>query len=183
MKTKTTPSGQEHAWKTPSMASLDQSASPSPLTELFSTESFQLGWDNNLAFHVANHVIHLRQYRGETQMEIAKAMGTSQAKIARIEGGDANITLETIERLVAALRGRLRFAIEPSEIHFPQMPVWWECALSGLTASTVWTLNAVAADSLDNPQKAAAMFSCHSPAQTVTKLASIHDQDLEADAV
>lgn len=101
-------------------------ASPSLLADVYESPDFRLSWDNEASFHVANHVIHLRQYRGYSQLRVASAMGTSQSKVARIEGGDENITLKTLKRIAAALKGRLRLAIEPQEILFPRMPDWWD---------------------------------------------------------
>src|SRR5262249_59207698 len=83
-------------------------------------------WGNNdFAFHVAKHTTRLRNYRGQSKASVASAMGTSQSAVARIEGGDENITLRTLKRLAEALDGRIRFAIEPQELSFPRWPEWW----------------------------------------------------------
>lgn len=94
--------------------------------DLYASDEFRLQWDNDISRHVAEHSIHLRRYRRMSQARVAKRMGTSQAKMARIEGGDENITLRTLKRLAAALRGRIRFAIEPEELSLPTLPPWWE---------------------------------------------------------
>jgi transcriptional regulator with XRE-family HTH domain len=77
-------------------------------------------------FHVAHNVVRLRKFRKLTQHQLASSVGTSQASIARLEGGQANITLRTLQRLVGALDGRLRLWIEPAEANLPQLPDWWE---------------------------------------------------------
>lgn len=44
-----------------------------------------------------------RQESGLSQTEIAARMGTSQSAVARIEQGDADVRLSTLERYAAAL--------------------------------------------------------------------------------
>lgn len=61
-------------------------------------------------------------------------MGTSQSAVARIESGDDNITVSTLKRLVDALEGRIRFAIEPKELSLPRWGEWWELVSAGLGA-------------------------------------------------
>jgi transcriptional regulator with XRE-family HTH domain len=48
-------------------------------------------------------VFRLRTEAGLTQAELAQRMGTTQSAIARIEGGGSRPTLETLERLAAAV--------------------------------------------------------------------------------
>lgn len=115
---------------------------PSPSRELYASRDFRLDWDNDISFHVAENAIHLRKRRGMSQADIAKIMGTSQPAIARIEGGDENITLETLKRLVSALQGRIRFAIEPHELSLPKWPEWWTSVGIALGAPSGWDLRA-----------------------------------------
>jgi len=103
----------------------------SQATELYLNTDFQLAWDNNAAFHLAENVLHLRRYRQVTQAVVADKMGTSQGKIARIEGGDENVTLSTVTRIAEALDGRLRLSIEPREHKFLCLPNWWDCIHNG----------------------------------------------------
>jgi transcriptional regulator with XRE-family HTH domain len=44
---------------------------------------------------------------GLSQTEVAARMGTSQSAVARIESGDADVRLSTLERYAAALGRRL----------------------------------------------------------------------------
>jgi transcriptional regulator with XRE-family HTH domain len=44
---------------------------------------------------------------GLSQTEVAARMGTSQSAVARLESGDADIRLSTLERYAAALDRRL----------------------------------------------------------------------------
>ena len=52
-------------------------------------------------------VHRLRTEAGLTQAELAERMGTTQSAIARMEGGGARPTLETLEKLAAAVGGEL----------------------------------------------------------------------------
>ena len=49
---------------------------------------------------------------GLSQTEVAARMGTSQSAVARLESGDADVRLSTIERYVAALGERLDWGFE-----------------------------------------------------------------------
>jgi len=48
-------------------------------------------------------VHRLRTEAGLTQVELAERMGTTQSAIARVEGGGARPTLETLEKLAGAV--------------------------------------------------------------------------------
>jgi ribosome-binding protein aMBF1 (putative translation factor) len=50
---------------------------------------------------------------GLSQTEVAARMGTSQYAVARLESGDADVRLSTLERYVAALGERLDWGFEP----------------------------------------------------------------------
>jgi transcriptional regulator with XRE-family HTH domain len=122
---------------------------------VYRSKAFRAAWENELPFHVAVSVVHLRRYRGYSQAKVAKAMGTSQPKIARIEGGDENVTLATLKRLAMALRGRVALVIEPAESLLPKLPPWWEMQDCGLEAAGNWTLKIVVSRE-DGPTKQAA---------------------------
>src|SRR6478609_9100913 len=49
---------------------------------------------------------------GLSQTEVAARMGTSQSAVARLESGDADIRLSTLERYAAALGHRLDVRLE-----------------------------------------------------------------------
>lgn len=114
-------------------ASVLSSDSSSPLASLFADHDFQLDWDNDLPFKLAEHLIELRRFRGLTQEQLASVLKTSQAQIARLESGEANPTLRSVERIVRALRGRTRFTIEPEELRTVQPPSWQHQLVSGVT--------------------------------------------------
>lgn len=67
-----------------------------------------------LALVVARAVVERRRALGLTQEELAARLGTSQTQIWRLESGQANLTLKTLEKLgeVLGLTPQLRFADE-----------------------------------------------------------------------
>ena len=58
-------------------------------------------------------IIKLRQRRGMTQADLAKAIGSRQANVSRLERFDANLTLDTLEKVAAALGASLRIDLVP----------------------------------------------------------------------
>jgi ribosome-binding protein aMBF1 (putative translation factor) len=58
-------------------------------------------------------IIKLREKRGMTQSDLAKAIGTRQANVSRLERFDANLTLGTLEKVALALGANLRIDLEP----------------------------------------------------------------------
>lgn len=95
------------------------------MTDLARQPEVRLALDNDALFRVAENLIYLRRHRKLTQANLAKKMGTSQAKVARIEGGRENVTLRTLEKAVVALEGRLSLSIAPAELELPKAPGWW----------------------------------------------------------
>jgi len=57
-------------------------------------------------------ITKLRQQRGMTQADLAKAIGTRQANVSRLERFDANLTLGTLEKVARALGASLRIDLE-----------------------------------------------------------------------
>ncbi|MGH4021743.1 MAG: helix-turn-helix domain-containing protein [Pseudonocardiaceae bacterium] len=52
---------------------------------------------------IVGDLVAARHEHGLSQTEIAARMGTSQSAIARLEGGDVDVRLSTLERYAAAL--------------------------------------------------------------------------------
>lgn len=116
--------------------------SNSPLAEVYGTEEFRNEWANDVRFHVARNLLHLRRYRGLSQTELAALVGTSQSAVARTESGQENITMDTLERYMTRLRGRLHVSIVPQEYaSYPICP-WWE-STSTYTVGGSWQWAAV----------------------------------------
>lgn len=64
-------------------------------------------------FALASAMIKARGDADMTQEQVAKAMGTTQAVIARLEGGKVLPSTRTLERFAKATRTRLRISFEP----------------------------------------------------------------------
>jgi predicted transcriptional regulator len=61
---------------------------------------------------LAGDLVELRSRLGLSQTEVAARMGTSQSAVARLESGDADVRLSTLDRYAAALDHRLEFRIQ-----------------------------------------------------------------------
>jgi transcriptional regulator with XRE-family HTH domain len=66
-------------------------------------------------FAVASALIKARSEADMTQEQVARAMGTTQAVVARLESGRAMPSTRTLERFAKATRTRLRISFEPAE--------------------------------------------------------------------
>lgn len=66
-------------------------------------------------FAVASALIQARSSAAMTQQEVAEAMGTTQAVIARLESGRSMPSTRTLARFAEATRTRLRISFEPAE--------------------------------------------------------------------
>jgi ribosome-binding protein aMBF1 (putative translation factor) len=64
-------------------------------------------------FALASALIEARSKADMTQEEVAEAMGTTQAVIARLESGRKLPSTRTLERFAKATRTRLRISFEP----------------------------------------------------------------------
>ncbi len=69
-----------------------------------------------LNFALADAVLEARMNKGWTQKELAKAIGTKQANISRIESGLANPTLEFLSRLTVVLDFDIEFSCAYEEV-------------------------------------------------------------------
>jgi transcriptional regulator with XRE-family HTH domain len=52
---------------------------------------------------LAADLVQLRKRSGLSQTQVAARMGTSQSAVARLEGGEVDVRLSTLERYAAAL--------------------------------------------------------------------------------
>jgi predicted transcriptional regulator len=64
---------------------------------------------------VVGELVQVRQDLGLSQTEVAARMQTSQSAVARLEGGDGDLRLSTLERYAAALGQELRFEVRSRE--------------------------------------------------------------------
>jgi ribosome-binding protein aMBF1 (putative translation factor) len=65
-------------------------------------------------FALASVLIEARGNADMTQEEVAEAMGTTQAVVARLESGKVLPSTRTLERFAKATRTRLRISFEPN---------------------------------------------------------------------
>lgn len=61
---------------------------------------------------LAESLVARRVKLGLTQTEVAARMGTSQSAVARIESGDADVRLSTLERYAAALGHEIHWRLK-----------------------------------------------------------------------
>jgi transcriptional regulator with XRE-family HTH domain len=72
------------------------------------TDEGRAAYDDEARISAFRELVHrLRTEAGLTQAELAERMGTTQSAIARMEGGGVRPTLETLEKLAAAVGGEL----------------------------------------------------------------------------
>jgi DNA-binding XRE family transcriptional regulator len=64
-------------------------------------------------FALASALIEARANADMTQEQVAKAMGTTQAAVARMESGKSMPSTRTLARFAKATRTRLRIGFEP----------------------------------------------------------------------
>jgi DNA-binding XRE family transcriptional regulator len=64
-------------------------------------------------FALADALIEAPAGANMTQEQVAEAMGTTQAAVARLEGGRVRPTTRTLERFATATGTRLRIRFEP----------------------------------------------------------------------
>ncbi len=60
-------------------------------------------------------LVEHRKATGLSQTEVAARMGTSQSAVARLEAGEADVRLSTIERYAAAVGLHLDWQLEPPQ--------------------------------------------------------------------
>jgi transcriptional regulator with XRE-family HTH domain len=60
---------------------------------------------------LAAELVSVRLAKGLSQTEVAARMGTSQSAVARLESGDADVRLSTLERYASAVGFELRWQL------------------------------------------------------------------------
>lgn len=64
---------------------------------------------------LVDRLVEVRQELGLSQTQVAARMGTSQSAVARLERGDADVRLSTLQRYAAALERRVNFGLSDVE--------------------------------------------------------------------
>ena len=67
-------------------------------------------------FSLTAAMIEARSRAGMTQEQVARRMKTTQAVIARLEGGGSKPSTRTLERYAKATGSRLRISFEPAAV-------------------------------------------------------------------
>ena len=57
-------------------------------------------------------IYQARKRRGFTQLDLAKKISTTQSEVARIEGGDQNVTTEKLNKIAKALDRKLEILLK-----------------------------------------------------------------------
>jgi transcriptional regulator with XRE-family HTH domain len=61
---------------------------------------------------LAGELVRLRRDAGLSQTEVAARMGTSQSAVARLEAGQGDLRLSSLQRYAAALGRRIEWRLE-----------------------------------------------------------------------
>lgn len=81
------------------------------LKDLMRNPKFKKEWEDSEAeYQLSCRLIEARLKRNLSQRALAKKVGTSQAAIARIEGMDANPSLNLLKRIAHALNSKLQIS-------------------------------------------------------------------------
>lgn len=68
-------------------------------------------------FSIIQAMIDARKAAGLTQKQLAAKSGIAQGDISKLENGNGNPSLKTLQRLAAAMGTRLRLEFEPFSSH------------------------------------------------------------------
>ena len=85
------------------------------LNEQLKDPEFKKEWDAlEPEFQVIQALIDARHQKQITQKELADITGIAQADISRLENGNANPSLRTLQRIAAGLGMRLKIEFQPN---------------------------------------------------------------------
>lgn len=62
-------------------------------------------------YKLISDLIALRNKNGWTQTDVARKLGTKQSAIARIESGDENLTIDSVQKITRVLGGKIKISI------------------------------------------------------------------------
>ncbi len=84
------------------------------LDEQFKDPEFKSEWDElEPEYQVIRAMIEARQEKNITQKELSDLTGIAQADISRLENGNANPSLRTLQRLAAGLGMTIKLEFIP----------------------------------------------------------------------
>lgn len=67
---------------------------------------------------IGKAIKQVRQERNLTQEELGKLIGVQKAQISRLENHPGNVTMDTLLRVFAALKAKIKFQIEMADLNF-----------------------------------------------------------------
>lgn len=83
------------------------------LKEQYPTRSAREKADDSFSRLSLGYAIYqARKRRGLTQSDLAKKISTTQSEVARIEGGDQNVTTDKLNKIAKALNKRLEISLK-----------------------------------------------------------------------
>lgn len=86
------------------------------LDEQMKDPEFSLEWEMlEPEYQIIKAMLDARSERNMTQKDLAKASGIAQGDISKLENGNANPSVRTLQRLAAGLGKRLKLSFEPIE--------------------------------------------------------------------
>ena len=84
------------------------------LEEQLKDPEFRAEWDAlEPEFAIVQAMIDAREEAGMTQQKLSEMTGIAQSDISKLESGNGNPTLRTLQRLAACMRRRLRIEFLP----------------------------------------------------------------------
>ena len=94
------------------------------LDEVFSKSEKDSKWTAayekaGVEVRMAIQIAQARERAKLTQSQLAKAIGTTQSVISRIERADQNLTLETLSKIADALHSHLIVQLAPMTVNRP----------------------------------------------------------------
>ncbi len=85
------------------------------LNEQLRNEDFKKEWDAlDPEFAIIQAMLNARKSAGMTQKELAEKTGIAQGDISRLETGNANPSLKTLQRLAEGMGMRLKLEFVPT---------------------------------------------------------------------
>ncbi len=85
------------------------------LNEQLQNEDFKKEWDAlDPEFAIIQAMLDARKSAGMTQKELAEKTGIAQGDISRLETGNANPSLKTLQRLAEGMGMRLKLEFVPT---------------------------------------------------------------------
>ncbi len=86
------------------------------LNEQMKNPEFKAEWDATEAeYQIIKSMLEARRRKAITQSQLSEITGIAQADISRIENGNANPSIQTLQRLAAGLGMRLKVEFVPLE--------------------------------------------------------------------